>query len=223
MLKNYIQIIWRVATKNKVVTSFNIMGLAIGIAAAMLIALYVKKELSYDRFHEHANNVFRVTTQYASATETFSNAQTTAALLPAVREQFPAVVAGTRIFRYRSDVVVVNKETNEHYTEANFLWADPELFNVFSISLVNGNAATAFDQPASVIISESMARKYFGNSDAVGKLLENVTFNTVFQVTGVFRDLPGNSHFKADFLCSLSRLQQLWGEGMMTNWYNSFL
>jgi putative ABC transport system permease protein len=223
MLRNYLQIIIRIAARNKIVTAFSLLGLAIGIAAAMLIALYVKKELSHDRFHQHADNLYRVTTQFASATESFANAHTPAAILPAMRAQFPVVAAGTRLFRYRSEVVLLNKESNKHFTEANFLWADPGIFDVFTIPLLNGDPAKALSEPGSVIIAESMARKYFGDADPLGRLLRNVTFNIDFRITGVFKDLPGNSHFKADFFCTLATLQQLWGEGMMSNWYNSFL
>lgn len=221
MLKSYFKIILRLASRNKLTSAFSVLSVAIGIASFMVVAVYVRKELSYDRFHDNPESLYRIITNVSSPEESFSNAQSTPILIPSITRQFPTIIAAIRLFKYRSEVVVVDKSTNTSYIEPNFLWADPEVFRVFTIPLIKGTPASLVN-PKKVIISESTARKYFGNKDPIGKILNNVTF-TEFEVTGVFKDFPGNSHFKADFICSLITLKDLWGEGTMNNWYNSFL
>ncbi|MCW3118677.1 MAG: FtsX-like permease family protein [Chitinophagaceae bacterium] len=223
MLKNYLRIILRIAAKNKIITAFNILGLAAGITSFILIAIYVKSEFSYDRSNRAPDNIYRIATQFSSQIESFNNAQTTPALIPSIANTFPKITAAARLFRYRSPSVIVDKTSNSNYVEPDFLWADADIFKIFTLQFISGNSATALANPASVVLSESTARKYFGDKSPIGKILNNVTFTTQFQVTGVFKDLPGNTHFKADFICSLNTLKNSWGEPIMHNWNNSFL
>ena len=223
MLKNYFRIILRIAAKNKIITAFNILGLAAGITSFILIAIYVKSEFSYDRSNQAPDNIYRITTHFSSQTESFNNAQTTPALIPSIGNTFPKITAAARLFRYRSPSVIVDRASNSNYVEPDFLWADADIFKIFTIQFISGDSAIALTGPASVVISESTARKYFGDKNSIGKILNNVTFTTQFQVTGVFKDLPGNSHFKADFICSLNTLKNTWGDPIMHNWNNSFL
>ncbi|MCC6287593.1 MAG: ABC transporter permease [Chitinophagaceae bacterium] len=223
MLKNYLRVILKIASKNKVISVFNILGLSTGIASFIAIIMYVNYQLSFDRSNEDSNNLYRIVGKFSSSTEVYDNAQTTPALIPSMINISSQIKAATRLFRYRSDAVIVNESTHTNYVEPNFLWADADVFKVFTIPMIKGNSVTALNEPSSVVISESTARKYFGDKDPVGRLLNNVTFNSVFKITGVFKNLPGNMHFKADFICSLSALKNNWGEPIMHDWNNSFL
>jgi putative ABC transport system permease protein len=134
-----------------------------------------------------------------------------------------AVSETVRLFRYRSPSVVLEKGKPDNFSEDNFIWADRNVFDVFKFPFVKGDAATALTRPNTIVISESVSKKYFGDEDPIGKVLSNVTFNADFEVTGVMRDMPETSHFKADLICSLLTLPRLWGDQILSNWGNSFL
>jgi putative ABC transport system permease protein len=222
MIFSHLQVALRQLTKNKGLNAIHITGLAIGISAFIFLLLYVQKERRYDRHHDHAENIYRINTDYRIGTESNSMAWTAGALVTHL-QQLPDIQYATRLFRYRSPSVLFDNETQKSFSEDNFLWADAAVFNVFSFKFLKGVPHQALNRPNTMIVTEASARRYFGAADPIGKVLTNVTFGTAFEITGVVKDLPQTSHYKADFICSLITLPNLWGDQILTSWGNSFL
>lgn len=208
MLKNYFKVAFRNILKNKVYSFINIAGLAVGMAACILIALYVINEESYDRLHKNADRIVRATMKYRFGGVTKEVAITGTKLLPAFKRNFPEVESGVRMYDTRAIV----KYQNNVFEEPNFAFADSTFFQVFSFKLLEGNPVKALANPYSVILTLSAARKYFGSPNAIGKIirintrsLTSVSWND-YTVTGVMQDYPSNSQIKFDFLTSFCSL-----------------
>jgi putative ABC transport system permease protein len=223
MIRKYILITFRQIWKDKTTSFLNLAGLATGISTFLLLFFYLHKERSYDRYHNQSENIYRIALDLRVGAQNNSMAWTSGALAPTLQDQFAAVEQAVRLFRYRSPSVLIEKETNKSFSEDNFIWADSNVFNVFAFGFVKGDPNQALVRPNTVVISESVSRKYFGDADPIGKVITNVTFGADFEVTGVVRDMPANSHFKADLICSLNTLPKLWGDQMLTTWGNNFL
>ncbi|MCH8960969.1 MAG: ABC transporter permease, partial [Bacteroidetes bacterium] len=209
MLTNYLKIALRNLQKYKGYSFINIAGLATGMAACVLILLFVRHEFSYDRYHEHAGDIYRVYMDRTSGEEVIHWARTPAPLAPALADAFPEIRAAVRVRKNpRTDLV---RYGDKEFYEARFYFADS------NVRLKQVNPATALRDPHSVVITEAMARKYFGDEDPVGQVL---TFeNTVdFTVTGVLEDVPSASHFVFDFLASFESLKETLGADRVANW-----
>lgn len=223
MTSKYIRLAFRHIFRDKVTNFLNIAGLATGITTFTLLFFYLHKERHYDSYHDRAENIYRIVTHYRLGSQHNAMAWTSGALVPHLQERLAEVTNAVRLFRYRSPSVLIEKETSKSFTEENFIWADASVFGVFTFDLVKGDPNTVLTRPNTVVLTESASKKYFGTVDPIGKVLSNVTFGADFEITGIIRDIPLNSHFKADFICSLITLPRLWGEQMMTSWGNSFL
>jgi putative ABC transport system permease protein len=223
MILTYMALTFRQIIKSKGQSLLNITGLAVGTATFTLILFYSGSECSFDRYHDRPENIYRIIADHRVGTEGQSMAWTPPALAPNAEEKFPEIEHALRLFRYRSPVVVLEHGSDKNFTEENFLWGDSTIFSVFRFVFVRGTPGTQLARPNTVVISETMAKKYFDDKDPIGKILTNPTFNADFEITGVFRDMPVKSHFKADFICSLITLPKLWGDGILTSWGNSFL
>ena len=197
MFKNYFKIAWRTLKKNKLYSFINIIGLTIGITSCILIGLYIGHELSYDRFHKNADRIVRVTMEYSSGGTVGKYAYTGTKVGPQFRRTFPSVDAFVRTFKFPRVVAYRSKI----FDEPNFLYADSSFFRIFSFRLLKGNPASVLRAPNQLVITESMAKKYFGNEDPVGKVLR-VANDKDFMVTGVVQDIPGNSQMHFDFVAS---------------------
>ncbi len=200
MLHNYLTIAIRSLLRYPAYTLINVVGLAIGLAACMLILRYVWDELSYDRYHPHADRVYRVVDDIESAGQTVQTAGSPSGWGPALKRDFPEIELFARV-RGTTSVWFIMHEENRYY-EKKVIWADAALLDMFSIPLVAGNSRTALTEPYSIVISEDMAFKYFGGEDPMGKVLrgDNVWD---FTVTGVMRNIPANSHLRPDMIMSL--------------------
>jgi putative ABC transport system permease protein len=211
MLKNHLKIAVRNLLRHKAYSFINIFGLAIGLACCTFILLYVRDELSYDRHHENADRIYRVGLDAAVNGTVYHVAMTSAPLAPTFIAEYPEIEAITRL--YKVNRVLINHE-NQKFYEEGFYWADSTVFQVLSFPLLRGDEATALHGPHKILITETAAQKYFGNLDAIGKVLR-VDNREDYLVTGVLRDLPANSQFRFDFLASLSSLpwvqQSQWG------------
>ena len=205
MLKNYIKIAFRNLNKSKGYAFINIAGLAIGMACCLLIVLYIQDELSYDNFHENADRIFRVV---ASSSEDGipSNANGIFGTGPALKKDFPEVEDYVRIRKMGQGKKIYMGYEDRKFYEEWFFFADPSIFTLFTFPLIRGDADKALSEPNSIVITEAMANKYFGNDDPMGKTLETDPYNTgemmLFQVMGIAKDVPHNSHFHFDFLAS---------------------
>lgn len=188
----------------------NIFGLALGMAACFFIFQYVHFETGYDRFNKNAENIYRIPISYSGS---FANVPTTAANHPAVgpamKADFPEVedyvrVVGISLFTNASAISYVETDGKVHtYNEENIFLADKSFFRIFTYPFISGNAATSLIDANSVVISQTMAQKYFGKKDPMGQVI-TLNGQLPLKVTGVFRDVPENSHIKFNMLISFS-------------------
>lgn len=187
MLRNYFKIALRTLWRNKLYTSLNVGGLAIGLAACLLMALYVNHEFSYDGFHAKADRIVRVTTTMKTPESPLALASSPVPLAPTLQRDYPEVEAAVRLTPFEG--VVRQGETL--FKEPDVYHADKEVFTVFSYPLLVGNPATALANPNSVVLSERFARNYFGKTDVLG---QTVAFEKqLYQVTGVMAGVPSNT------------------------------
>jgi putative ABC transport system permease protein len=202
MLLHYLRMSVRSLSRRRATTFINISGLGLGVACFLLIGLFVRDELSYDRHHEHADSIVRMGLHlFMDGTE--SNYATVAApVAEGLKESFPEVVD---VVRMRANGTQIRYH-GKVYDEGHFFWADPSLFNVFTIPLITGDPDTALDEPGSILVDESTAVKYFGSvHEAVGEtLLRNN--EEPWTVTGVFEDMPEASHFHPNFIATFAGL-----------------
>lgn len=198
MFINYLLIAFRNFRKNKAYSLLNVFGLAAGLACFILIALYVQFELSFDRYHDNADRIYRAVRNKPTGEESVftRTAVTPAPLAPALVEAFPEVVSAARIIKNR-DVLVSHGD--DHFVEQDFYWADPEVFGIFSLPAVYGDVRNALRDPRAMVMSQKAARKYFGDVDPTGKVV-TIFENVDFRVAGVFADMPANSHFIMDVI-----------------------
>ncbi len=196
MLRNYVKVAIRNLLRYKTFSLINITGLALGLASAILIILWISDELSYDRFHTYADSTYRITAHL----EELAAAIAPAPLAPALKNEFPEVADVVR-FTPQQDVLV--KVGEKSYQEPGAFFVDSNLFANFSFELVRGQASTALDEPTDVVITQSLAEKYFGLEDPVGKelLIENQERLTV---SAILADVPAASHLQFDLLMPMS-------------------
>jgi putative ABC transport system permease protein len=196
--------------RHKGFTALNIVGLAAGMACVLLIFLYVRFERSYDRFHEHRNDIYLVARENIYEGGSELKGITGAPLAPLLLQNFPEVEEAVRFTAFRGEFV---GRGAIRFLERGWLYADPSVFKVFTFPLDRGDAATALGEPLSVVLSAETARKYFGNENPLGEVL-TYTFGgrkTNFKVTGVLKPVPRNSHLRFDFLASYASLSSILG------------
>lgn len=207
MFKNYLTIAVRNLLRHKAFSFINIMGLAVGMTACFLIFLYVGFELSYDNFHTKAERIYRVVTDTKTPSETIQQGATTTPIAINVKRDFAEVEEAVRLGR---DGFLVRKG-NVKFQEEKCVLADSTLFNVFDFPLVAGDKNTALKEPMSIILSQTLAKKYFSNTNAIGRqlLLTGKAINAT--VTGVMKDIPENSQIQADMFVSMSSTKPIYG------------
>ncbi len=215
MLRNYVKIAWRNLVRYKGYTAINIVGLAIGMACCLVIFLFVRDELQYDRFHTKADRIFRITNQLSSEGRQLQMARTPPAYGPTLKRAFPAVEQSVRIFEFGSKELV--RYADKKFTEPDILLADSTFFEVFSFPLVQGDPARALREPNSLVVTETTARKYFGNQNPMGKLL-TVSGTLKFKVTGVMQDIPAQSHLKASMIGSFGAMREIVEPKRLESW-----
>jgi putative ABC transport system permease protein len=204
MLKPYIKIAIRNLRRNSVFSVINIVGLAIGLAVCLLIALYVTDELAYDKYNKKADRVYRIDAHIKLNNNSFNAVTTPAPLGPVMVKDYPQIETMVRLLSYNNGNLLV-KKGNETIQEHRAVFADSTLFDVFTLPFLAGNPKTALTQPYSLVISESAAKKYFGKTDVVGQTLL-VNNQLTYNITGVIKDMPARSHFHFDFLIAMSEL-----------------
>ncbi len=200
MIKNYFKIAWRSLVKNKVYSVLNILGLAISLSCFILITLYVLDELSYDRFNEKSERIYRLNSDISMGGEMQRLPFTSDMMGPIMANDYPEVEEFVRI--YNSNGSKLLKKGNEYIKESQVAHADSTLFKVFTLPLIAGDPNTALKGPGTVVLSESAAQKYFGSTNVLGESLETLQ-GTIYTITGVLQDIPANSHFKFDFIFSM--------------------
>ena len=209
MLKSYLLIALRNLRKNGVYSALNIGGLAVGIAAFVLIALYVRFELSYDRSNPDADRVYRVIRE--------GRAFTPSPLGPALKEKIPEIAAVSRIIRTPN--TTISRDASQ-FLENDFYWADPGIFAVFPLTFVAGDARAPLGNPSAIVLSRSAAKKYFGTADPLGQRLA-VNEDAEFTVSGIFENMPVNSHFRMNAIAPYETYFRATGNDMGT-WTSNF-
>ena len=203
MLQNYLTTALRNLLRHKGYSAINVLGLAIGIACCILIMLYVQDELSYDRYHEKRDRIYRLAESATVAGRPIEAAITPAPWAPVLAEEYPEIEQITRIKPPGSRWLIRYKE-NRFY-ERYFIFADSSVFDIFTIPLVQGDAGSVLAEPHAVVLSESMVDKYFGDENPIDKVITGDDLYK-FTVKGIMRDMPGNSHLHFDFLASYASL-----------------
>ncbi len=217
MFKNYFNVAIRNILKHKFFSAINILGMTIGVTACLLIILYITDELSYDRFHANADRIYQVGLHGKIAGQDIRTANTCPPMAAALVTDIPEVESATRVTPYFGRPAV--KYGEKVLTEEKVFFADSNFFEFFSFRLKEGDLKTALKEPNTVVLTEDMVKKYFGNEAALGKLMVIGNENKTFKVTGVAENAPTNSHFRYNILVSSQSNDNL-KNGI---WLNNFM
>ena len=221
MLKNYFKISFRNLLKNKSSSFINLFGLTIGLTCCMLIGLYIWNELSFDRYHQNADRIYRFSREFfnTDGSTQLHLGHLSPPFGPRLKDDFPDIEEVIRILQ----TTVTFRKDDLLYSEDNLFLAEPGIFNMFDVPLLNGDHATALNDPFTLLLSESAAKKYFNSENPVNQTITGFG-QFEFKITGVFKDFPYNSHFHPEMLASFSTLRDsmVYGEeGLRTNWGNN--
>jgi len=219
MFKNYIKVAVRNLLKFKAFSVLNILGLAVGMTCTILLVLFIQHELSYDDYHENADRIYRVAASYKLGGRSYEIATTPAPLAKTLLEEFPEVEKTVR-FRRRGGNVIEYK--NNVFKESETIYADNSVFDIFSINLLEGNKETVLIKPNTVAISQKAASKYFGKEDPIGKIIR-VGDQKNFEVTGIFENIPINTHFTFDFILSIETIDESRELSWLGNNFNTYI
>lgn len=217
MFANYFITALRAIRRNKVFSLINVLGLAIGMACCIVILLFVQHETSYDNYHPNSDRLYRLTREFLNpdGATNLHLGHIAPPFAPLLREDFPELKQVCRVTQDGPQTLLrIGAKT---FVESGFVFAEPNIFNVFALPFAKGNPATALAEPNALVLTEDAARRCFGDAEAIG---QTIMFDTVaLKVTGVLRNLPPNTHFHFDFLCSFITLKQFVPEEFtMDNW-----
>jgi len=221
MFINYIKVAVRNILKHKGYSMLNIFGLAVGMACCLLILLYIKDELSFDRYHENADRIFRVIEEVRLEGVGEESSSMPFPAGDSIPMEYPeAVEACVRFFNFQLPTMSLEVGTggDNRFNESRFFFADAAVFDVFSFELLEGDPESALVEPNTIVISEAMAGKYFENENPMGKIIKWQGAIDL-SVTGVLKNIRPNSHFQFDFLASFATLRQLYGGNLPQTWY----
>jgi putative ABC transport system permease protein len=217
MWKNFLRVTVRSISKNKAFNAINIAGLAIGLASAIFIILYIISETSYDRFNERSADIYRLYLEGKMAGEEFKGAWNSPIFGPTFHEEIPEIERFCR-FDVADNRLMWSDPANK-YLEGNILYADSTFFEVFSIQLLEGDPYTCLDEPNTILLSESKVPQYFPDGSPIGHSIAMNNDSTLYRVTGVVQDPPRSSHFYYDFICSYSTYES----SRRTSWFNNHM
>lgn len=221
MIKNYLTIAWRNLLRKKGYSFINISGLAIGIASSIMILLFVQDEMSYDRYHENAGNIYRLCMKASMQGNSLHAPITPAPMASTMVADFPEVKSAVRFHDFGASPILRNGDRS--YVENGFVWADSTVFDVFSLPMISGEPAKALNRPNTIVLTETAAAKYFGEENPVGRTLEMGNERTPYEVTAVIKDLPVNSHFSFDVIASFVSNPQHQNPMWVSNNYFTYL
>jgi putative ABC transport system permease protein len=205
MFKNYVTIAFRSLKRHKVYSVITILGLTLGMAAFLLISVWTLHELSFDRFHENASSIFRVSEKRHFPDQIRQNFCTPAPLSEELKTNFPEIQQSARVAMTGERVL---KHGNKIFYEDYILTVDPEFFDIFSFPFIEGDRFSALDNPNAIVITQQVAQKYFGKENPIGKTL-TMDNKLDFSVTGVIKDVPSNSHLQFDMLVPFDVVKRL--------------
>ena len=210
MFRNYLVSTFRNLLKRKSYVILNILGLAVGIASFLIIYLYNSDEISYDRHFQNADQIYRLVNVHDFGGVGENSASSPFPVAFTLKDEYPSTIRNVvRLFNFQAPRSFV-QYGEKRFNERNFFFADSTYFTIFDHEFILGNPETVLEESNSVVITESMADKYFGSDDPMGKVIQ---FESALKlkVTGVIRDVPEQSHFRFDFLGSMSSLRAVFG------------
>lgn len=199
MIKNIIKHSFRALNRQKGYVLINILGLSIGIACSLIIALYIVHELSYDKFHEKKDRIYQLVLEGKIGGQELSASSTCSPIGPTMLKEFPEVENIVRTNNWGETIIRNNEQS---FTENAFVEADSSFFDIFTVKLISGENKTALNAPHKLVLSKSTAKKIFGNENPMGKSLKVGTDSVLYTVTGIMEDLPATSHFDANIIGS---------------------
>lgn len=203
---NQLKITNRIIMKHKGFSLINIFGLALGMACCIIIMLFVQEELSFDRFHEKADRIYRIRQQFTFSGKVRDSIRVPSWIGPALIKDYPEVEDAARLIRWAGKV-----STGQKRFEETLFFTDPSFLRIFSFPLLKGDADSVLSGPSDVVISQKLAKKYFGDQDALGRVL-TVDGKSDFKITGILADFPKNSHIQLDFLGNFNHARNIFGE-----------
>ncbi|HEX9828055.1 MAG TPA: ABC transporter permease, partial [Flavobacteriaceae bacterium] len=215
MIRNYFKIAFRNLWRHRLFSFLNILGLMVGMTACFLIFTYVSFETSYDNFHGKSDRIYRVVADIKTPTEVLNSSGPAWAVAPHITE-LPEVETAIRVM---GDLILLTKD-NLKFNEPEVLWADPNFFTTFDFPLVKGNPKTALSEPLSIVLSETLAKKYFGDEDPMGKTILLFGDPQPATVTGIMKDFPENSHIKGNVIISMTTITKKFNAGLDDQWGN---
>jgi len=206
MFQNYMKVALRTIRRYKGFSFINIVGLAVGMACVIIILLWIHHEMSFDTHHEKAKSIFRIAIGNELKGESSQRklVVTPPPLSPALLAEFPEIRASTRLSRGGGEKLLSYE--NKHFLDSCYA-VDPSFFNIFTFDFLEGDASTAFGDPYAIVVSEKMSKKFFGNQDPLGKIIQ-FDQKADFTVTGVIKDIPSNSHLQTDIFIPF----ETWGK-----------
>src|SRR5580698_408881 len=213
MIKNYIKTAFRGLMKNKGFTFINVFGLTLGLATCLLIVFYVFDELSYDRYNTKADRIYRLNNDIKFGGMENSYAVTPAPTGPALKADFPQLEEVARLSDRGGNQV---RKGDQDIQEDRMVYADSNIFKVFTLPMLQGDPSKALVAPHTVVITEDIAKKYFGRVNAVGEVF-TLNDSIRYKVTGVIKNIPAQSHFHFDFFMSMATL----GERNQATWFSN--
>ncbi len=222
MLRNYMKIALRNIIRQKGFSFINIVGLAVGMTCCILILLWIQDEMSYDRFHENADTLYRVTEhQYNSSGDYFPVTVTPWPLAEGLKEEYPEIIESARLRRLTGRLMTYQ---DKRFYESEILAVDPSFLKMFSFPLIEGDPVTSLNDPNAVLVTETTAKRYFGDEDPIGKTIVYNTWNNL-KVGGILKDPPRNSFIKFDFMIQFESIikKEGWAQTWWTNNYQTFV
>jgi putative ABC transport system permease protein len=225
MIKNYFKTAFRNIKRNKSYAVINVLGLAIGIATSLLIFLVIQFETSFDNFHSKKNNIYRVCTEFHNQDGASYSGGIAFPVAPQLRLDFPQLKEVACIFRMGDGQITVQSDANNQQKklhEDNIFYAEPMFFKMFDFSFLAGNATTSLTEPNSVVLTQKIAEKYFGDwKSAIGKIIKHDNKYT-YKVTGILKNVPANTDFPLSVVVSYATLKNTGIERNLNDWVSTF-
>ena len=205
MFKNYIKIAFRNIKRHLGYSFINIFGLAVGMTVCLLMLMYVVNEISYDDFHEKGDRIYRLGCDWGTEGSKMKFAGVMPAFAPALNTEIPEIEVAARI-KLNSEMIILGAE-NEKYKQSHIFHADPQVFDIFSWDLLEGDLSSVLTEPFSAVITQKMAKKYFGTDNPIGKTLD--IDGNLYRITGLLKDFPPNTHLECEILISYATIHSL--------------
>ena len=218
MIRNYLKTALRNITRNKLFTFLNVLGLSLGLATAILILFWVQDELSYDKYNAHSENIYRITGDYNLNGVNINVAVASPPMAATMIQDYPEVINATRLRQVGPRILEVE---DQKFKVEDVVYADSTFFDLFSISVLEGDPGNLLNQPNFIMLSQKTALRFFGDKDALGESI--MIDEESFMVTGIYQNIPDNSHFHFDILLSMPSFEDSFSQMWLSNNYHTYV